>query len=576
MRFRKTVFLLSAVGVVFSQLSASPQKERRIYALITVKDYRQACSEGAKLIEDYPDSLSAWQAYMKALSKAGEERTLLKTFQKFRSLFPEDCAGREIIEAISWGIIENGCSSSSPIIRLAATIGAFMGQDVKSIALLKKALQDPNPQIRAAAVKLTSNMRDASLQEEMVRLLSSERHSAVRVEVIKAIGKMKIKSSENQLVAILSSGNSRDEEKAAAIESLVNLMEKANRRDIQRMTHSERAGLRELGSRVVSHTFDCSNLDLIIPLLKDHCSDVRCAAVQTIGLLKVDKCNEKSIVDHLDPLLRDPDPYTAISAAWAMILYESNRGIEMMQRWLVHPNKLYSHFAAGALARTGKYGISWMREPLIENPDPFVKVNIALGLIGQRQETNLASNSIFQFMETSDRIMMAHRGNFNYITKSQVSFNSLIPGQPELVDQTTRLELLNVLAILENPQAHKAVRNFLNKRTWGISGLAAALLLTEGEDQSIEIVEELLSDSNSKIRIQAALILSLWGRGENAIAILQDSYASADREMKERILESIGQIGSDSSIPFLLDALAEPSQILRIIAAASILKCLYH
>jgi HEAT repeat protein len=60
------------------------------------------------------------------------------------------------------------------------------------------------------------------------------------------------------------------------------------------------------------------------------------------------------------------------------------------------------------------------------------------------------------------------------------------------------------------------------------------------------------------------------------MAILQKVYPTTDRETKERILEGIGRVGSMQSIPFLVDALDEPFQNLRIIAAAALIQCLNH
>jgi HEAT repeat protein len=140
----------------------------------------------------------------------------------------------------------------------------------------------------------------------------------------------------------------------------------------------------------------------------------------------------------------------------------------------------------------------------------------------------------------------------------------------------TRLEILNVLAVMDDPRAQPAIKNFLQERTWGVSGLAAALLLTEGDELALQYVQELLGDSSDKVKVQAALILALWGRGEGSINVLQEAYEDADREMKERLLEGIGHVGASSSIPFLTKRLKESYQTLRIVAAASLLKCLYH
>ena len=154
--------------------------------------------------------------------------------------------------------------------------------------------------------------------------------------------------------------------------------------------------------------------------------------------------------------------------------------------------------------------------------------------------------------------------------------DDMIPNHPEQINQITRLEVLNILAVMKYPQAQNAVRNFLQQRTWGVTGMAAALLLTEGDESAIALVEDLLKDPDKKVKMQAALILSLWGGGEKAIAVLQQGYDTADREMKERILEGVGRIGASSTIPFLVDKLREPYQSLRIIAAAALLECLYH
>lgn len=580
MRFGNSLFLLPAVILAQAVLlpdAIADVSERRVYSLITVKDYWQAVGEAGSLIERQPDSVSAWKAYLAALAKAGEEKKLIAAYQNFRSRFPDEKDQRILIEQVAWCIIEKGGNSSSPHVRLCALLGAYMGQDAKSVPLILNALRDSNPQIRAVAVKLSSNFRDAPIQDEVLRLLSSEKSSLVRQEVIRAIGNMKIKAATGKVVAILSSDKSIDEEKASAIEALVGLMESVERRELERLVLSDRAGLRELACRAAAHTFDSKNLDLIYPLLQDHCSDVRAAAIQTIGLLKRAPAEREEAIALLEPLLKDPDPYVAISSAWGLTLSDYPPGLKAFEKWVLHPNFNYSHIAAGALAKTGSHGVSLMGELLGKSKDPYVRANLALGLLSQRVQAAEAAKTISHFLsEVSDRIMFATQGSIRYLTKSRVKFTPLIPGQPELVDHTARLELLNLLAIMEDPLAPVAARNFLQKRVWGVSGLAAALLLTEGDEEAIEIVEANLVDPDRKIKVQAAWILALWGRGENAIGVLQESYRDADREMKERILEAIGQIGSENSIPFLADALNEPSQSLRIIAAASLLKCLYH
>ena len=179
-------------------------------------------------------------------------------------------------------------------------------------------------------------------------------------------------------------------------------------------------------------------------------------------------------------------------------------------------------------------------------------------------------------MKQNERWMWEEQGVFQVLAPSTVKYDELIPNCPEAKNQLVRLEVLNLLAILQYPKAQQAARSFLQNQTWGITGVASALLLTEGDEAAKDIVEELLKDPNQKVRVQAALILSLWGRGDNSVAVLQDAYQDADRDLKEKILEGIARVGHHTSIPFLLKRLHEPYQTLRIIAAAALLECLYH
>jgi HEAT repeat protein len=142
------------------------------------------------------------------------------------------------------------------------------------------------------------------------------------------------------------------------------------------------------------------------------------------------------------------------------------------------------------------------------------------------------------------------------------------------VNQVVRLELLNILAIVKEPMAQEGIKKFLQQKKWGISGVAAALLLSEGDESALEIVKNLLADPDKNIRVQAALILALWGRDEGALTVLREAYPQVSRDMKEKILEGMGRVGAPSSIPFLIETFNDPFQTLRVIAAAACLECL--
>jgi HEAT repeat protein len=130
--------------------------------------------------------------------------------------------------------------------------------------------------------------------------------------------------------------------------------------------------------------------------------------------------------------------------------------------------------------------------------------------------------------------------------------------------------------MMKSPDAQDAIRSFLTERNWGISGVAAALLLAEGNEDAVELVASLLDDPEPKVRMQAALAMGVLGGDARAVEVLQASYEAGDRADKEKVIEAVGRIGKMESVPFLVDKLRDPHQNLRITAASALLQCLNH
>ena len=116
----------------------------------------------------------------------------------------------------------------------------------------------------------------------------------------------------------------------------------------------------------------------------------------------------------------------------------------------------------------------------------------------------------------------------------------------------------------------------MQHQDWGVTGVAASTLLQEGGEDALQLIEQLLTDPEEKIRIQAALILAMLGSDPKATKVLMESYAKADRDMKIHILEALGHIKDPSIAPFLLDVLKEPFQSVRVVAASALIQYLYQ
>lgn len=575
------IALISLLLIISNSAIASPTPDEsitaRIHNHLLINDSATACDEARLGLQQHPSNPELCEAYITALARAGREKEMMEAWKHYTTLNPDCYKNREILENIAWGIITQASNSSSPLIRIMASLGAFFGQDAKGVDILHKHLNDHSSYIRNVAVQLSCQMRDAKLCDAVMLLFRNEKDWEVRLGAIKAVGKMQITVAKPDLVTIVASPRSSAEEKSAAIQSLVFLLETANRQEIAQMASSDRAGLRLLACEVVEHCDLQQDLDLIYPLLYDNCSEVRAAALQVFGILRVQNIQNHHMADIAESLLNDPDPTVAITASWALTLNNPQSAQRSFERWLNHKTSDIRILASAALGACGKYGMPYILKVFRETSDPYVRMNLAIALIGLRISGPEACNALYIGLTTEKKRWMWQEDKvFHALAPSNITYTSGGDQQPDAVDQMTRLDVLSLLAIMEDSKALPALTDFLEQKTWGISGLASALLLTEGDEASIDLVKSLLNHPTQKVRIQAALILALWGRDESSIAVLQQSYVGADRDLKERILESIGRVGSASSIPFLVDKMQEPFQVLRIIAACALLQCLYH
>lgn len=571
------LFFSAIAEAADSGILSAENLDKRINAHLIISDYQTACNDALWGIYQYPDSKAVWLAYLRALAKAGDEKAMMANWKYFTEKFPEERANREILECLAWAVIDKGAYSSSPAIRVYALLGAFFSQDAKGVVLLMQGLKDDNSFIRAAAVKLSSQLMDASLQDELFRLLQTEKVWKVRLEVIRAIGELRVATAKNELQKVLENAHSHPEEKVVAIEALVSLSEEIDHTQISQLVAANRAGMRMLACEMVTFFDQTQDVDKLYPLCEDHHPNVRSIFLQTLGRLRIPMIGGKSAAELAERATYDPDPTVVITAAWVLTINNPEKGLPVFQKLIHHKKPETRYLAAAALAATGKYSLDLTRKAFFENHDIYVKMNLAIGLIGQRTDTQLACDCLYEGLShQKERWSWNEDDHFRVLTPNKEMHDDSIPNYPEAVNQLTRLEILQMMALVKYPLAQQAVKNFLKESNWGISGLASALLLTEGDDEAVDLVHSLLKDNDPKIKVQAALILALWGKGEDVVQLLQESYATADRELKGQILEGIGRVGSKSSLGFLAERLQEPYQTLRIISAAALLECLYH
>jgi len=565
------------MGLYAEDIAADEFIVRKVNAHLEIEDVLSACDEARQGFVLHPQSKCIQEAYIKALAHTNDDKLLWRIWKNYAKQFPDPYLNRDLLETMAWGIITTGSASSSPIIRSMALLGAFFGQDAKGVEIMCQNMRDSNSFIRSIAVKLASHMHDARLGDEVIRLFHQEKNWIVRLEVIKALGKMKLEEARPLLMNLIADNHAMAEEKSASVKSLVQLLDTAESEDINRLAGSDRAGLRLLACELIEY-FDLNGeIDVLAGFLKDSNAEVRVAALHAIGVMHIAISDHSTLNVQCNKLVNDPNHSIAIMSAWLLVLNNSELGRKTFAKLLMHETPEVRQTSAAALASTGKYGLDIMQVAFKESQDPYVRMNLAIGLINQRTATEQACKTLYDgLVMVKERWMWDESGPFKVLQKSDIKHDDSIPNLPESVNQITRLEILNILSIMKFPDVQSALKTFLQHRSNSITGLASALLLTEGDEEAIKIVESLLKDQDKKIKVQAALVLAIWGGGEEVIGILEQAYDDADRATKESILEGLGSIGASSSIRFLVDKLQEPYQTLRIIAAAALLECLNH
>lgn len=578
LKMTSAAFLLISASL-FAEISEEEFK-KRIYDHLMISDRISAVEEAKRAIEEYPESKSLQLAYIRALCEKGDETEAMEQWVETSIKFETEKFDRRMLEILAWGVLNKGESSAQLNIRLNSMLGAAFTRDAKAIPMLLDQMRSSNALIRSIAVKLATTFADAPLKDEIARLLKEEKVWYVRLDVIQAVGILRMRESKPELKEIIGNPRTLAEEKASAIVALVGMYDNIERQELIGLVRSDRAGLRQLAAEVISHLNMREALDLLQPLLKDASPDVRISALNALALMRVQRIGKFSVSELIQANLSDTAPEVAITAAYVMLLLGEKEGSRLLTQWIQSENPQWRRLASAAISVSGKYGLKVALKEIKDSEDPYVKVNLAMGLIGQRIQVKTACDVIHRIFkqEKSTLWMWDNRSNslFRSLAPSRVKHIDHIPHYPAVVDQLVRLDLLSVLSIMRYPKAQEAVKGFLQTHTWGVTGAAAATLLQEGDEEGLAAVRELLTDSDEKIRVQSALILAIVGSDPSAVKILQDAYAHVDREMKVHILEALAHIGDPSSIPFLLEILKEPFQVLRVVAASALIQCLYH
>ena len=566
------IFLL----LLSSLCAAETEVIKRIHSHLLIHDYHSALRACENGLREHPDSEGLKRVYVRTLAENGKDDEAIIRW-KLLGLKEED-ENSDLIETLAWGVLARSENSPQFVVNIASLMSAYYTDDVRAVQMLLNQLSSSNALLRSMAAQLSPHYRDISLIEELTRLLSQEKTWFVRLEVIKALGAMEVKEIHEPLKKLIVGSRTTAEEKGAAIASLVNIYEDVGDEELLKLIHSKRAGLRHLACQIVSHLDFSQKESMIALLLEDPSSDVRMAALTTLYFMGLNNLDPLVLAKMID-MTEDSHPPVALTAAWVVSQFAPETSLQAIRQWVYSTDESSRRLAAFVLGRLGRVGMNLSHQVLKISPDPFVKANLALGGIGQGGNPERLSDTLYTFL-------MLRRGKlmwdgtqsplFQVLAPSKICHVPQVPQYPTMVDHLTRLEILGMLTALKHPKAEDVVKSFLTEHALGVTYAASNTLLEEGGEEAIEILRTLLHEEDENVRVQAALVLAVSGGESEAVKVLQEAYFSVDHEMKVNILGALGYIGDRSSIPFLVQQLEQPYQILKVVAASALIQCVYH
>lgn len=553
--------------------------QKRVKDHLLIKDYTTALMEAKLYLAEHPHSKELQALMIRSLSESGQGLEAFKQWQHAVSCYPEMKEDYMLIEGIAWAILEKAAFSSQFVVNIASIVGASLTNDAKAVKILHYYLKSSNAYLRMMAVQTSMRYGDKKLIQEIQGMLSKESVWYVRLAIMKALGAFHLQESASLLKETLASKKTTLEEKAVAAEALVYLYEDLSEEELRSLIQSKRAGLRYFGCEIISYLNLKKQMPLLLELLDDTNVEVTIAALNAMTVVGIDdSCKEKTIAA-LEKLASSSYPYVSMTACRLLMFYKPDIAAPILKKWVNSEEIEIRCNAAVAIALSGESGYHLGFQILENSHDPFVKVNLAYSLLGQQRQIPSLCQCIDDFVILQEgKVMIDHSKNplFKVIVPSKVRHTPEFSQYPMAIDQHTRLHLLNILAMMRYPGAEAAIRKYLRTQHLGATYAASASLLGEGSEDSIVIIRSLLKDEEDIIRVQAALALAFIGGDKEALEVLKNAYPKVDRDLKIEILEALGHIGSKDTIAFLMDLLDDPFNMMRVIAASTIIQCIYN
>lgn len=543
---------------------------------LILKDYQEACECIAQAISEHPDDQDLRRTLVLVYAAAGLESEMLTAFCQYKDCYSDVNEDTLLLEEVAWCILQNGISNPAPLTRLSALAAAGSARDARSHKFIAQGLTDSCSLVRSTACKVISQIRAIEFVPILAKMAYHDKGILTRLSALETLVSLKVPKAKELIISYSLRPETTREERHLLARFLAIVEEDNPESCFIQLAEGKDYALRALAVEYAVYTRLVDKVTSLIKMLDDPKWEVRASALQALAIFWPEWKPDDEMIKKVRACADSHEGILAISGAWVLGLCTQQEGINKLNLLTQHPNPQIRVGAVAGLCALGTKGIPSLRYLAYgSGSDPFVKLNAALGLLRLRVEVNSVSREVEGLL--TGKMEPISQMDFGFLS-GVISAREAPEGElsTELADIAQRLEILQLLAILRVPSAYTLLESFLGSRAWGVSGMASLILLSEKNENAVDLVEELLIKARLPgTRLQAALVLAMWGRSDTAVVPLHSAYAGAGKETKERILNALGEIGALTSVPFLMDAIKEPSSSMRIQAASALLKVVY-
>ncbi len=575
--------ILFAFAPLHSETEFRGQQEKKfkehIHYHLLIRNYTEAAKLSSEAIEELPDSAALRHLYIESLAHLGSEKKLLRAWQDYARDFPENKYEDSLLELVAKGVLKKAEVSepySSKYYRYAV---ANSFTDASSVESLKEAMQDSNFAVRDMALNAALSHGDEVLCNEIRELLERENVPAIKLKAMEVL--MRIKGEEAYPLAdmMIKDPKISSQERLRLVLMRLDRQKSIPREELEKLANSLNMIERLVAGYAFGYFQRAQDIDILKQLIQDPISDVRLQAITSLGLLRATEIDGQSVQELMQPIMEGENGELALLASWVSMLAGDAQAKQKFRDFLFHTNAKLRLEATSLICYSLPHTIDLAKEFFQTHNDPYVRLNLAVQLLVQRQQIQEASDLVFTFLSKPEscrfKTCMPYPMEMIWPMSLIDEQEKMMSNVPSMVQsEIVHFCLLNLLAILEDPRASPLISRFLETHHSSIALASMPQFLRAGSGPMLDLICSFFDHPDLSKRIQAAALVALLKKEEKALKILYDAYPQVDRPLKEMIITIVGQIGAKDSIPFLTEALYEPSQSLRIIAAASLMQCL--